>query len=402
MAKSWNRIETWLALLALGVGLIILAVGGLWVYISATTKPIYPNAQDVNSVASATPAQQWSDSAERARQIIRAAVAEQNLPGLSVAVGTANEIVWAEGFGLANLETKTPVTPETKFRIGTASAALTSAAAGLLLEQKKLRLDEKIQTYVPEFPESQWPVTLQHVMGHVAGMRNDGGDEGPLFGENCDRPVEALQHFDSAPRVEPGTEYRFSNFSWIVVSAAIETVADKPFLSFMRSQIFEPLRMDHTEPDLATEPSPDRAVSYFPRFSADTRYGPDPMRDLSLSCYAGASVFLSTPSDLVRFAMAIDAGKLLEPETVKLLQTSQRLSTGAETGYGLGWDLETVTLAGKPTPAVGHDGDVLGGMVSSLMILPEHGLFIAVISNTSYADTPGIAVKIAEAFKRSP
>ena len=402
VAKSWNRIETWLALFALGVGLILLAVGGLWVYISATTKPIYPNAQDVSSVAGAMPARQWSDAAERARQIIRAAVAEQNLPGLSVAVGAGNEIVWAEGFGLANLESKTPVSPETRFRIGTASAVLTSAAAGLLLEQDKLKLDEKIQAYVPEFLGQQWPATLRQVMGHVAGVRSDGGDEGPLYGEQCDRPVDAIEHFDTSLRFEPGTEYRFSNFGFILVSAAIETAADKPFLSFIRAQIFEPLGMDHTEPDLATESSPDQASPYFPRFAADPRYGPDPMREINLSCYSGSSVFLSTPSDLVRFAMAMSSGKLLKPETVTLLHTAQRLSSGAETGYGLGWDLETVTFAGKPTQTIGHDGDVLGGMVSSLTTFPEHGIIVSVISNTSYADTAGLAVKIAEAFKHSP
>jgi len=401
MAKSWNRIETWLALFALGVGLVILAVAGLWVYISATTRPIYPNAQDVNSVAGATPARQWSDAAERARQVIRAAVAEQNLPGLSVAVGAGDEIVWAEGFGLANLESKVPVSPDTRFRIGSASTVLTSAAAGLLIEQDKLKPDEKIQTYVPEFQGQQWPATLRQVMGHVAGVRNDGGDEGPLFGQLCDRPVDALKHFDTSLRFEPGTEFRYSNFGFILVSAAIEAAADKPFLSFIRAQIFEPLGMDHTEPDLATESSPDQATAYFPRFAADPRYGPDPMRDINLSCYSGASVFLSTPSDLVRFGMAINSGTLLKPETIALLQAAQRLSSGQETGYGLGWDRETVTFAGKPTQTVGHDGDVLGGMVSSLMIFPEHDIVVSVISNTSYADTAGLAVKIAEAFKRS-
>ncbi len=139
--------------------------------------------------------QQWAGAVEQGRQIVRATLAEQNLPGLSVAVGAGGDIVWAEGFGWANLESKVPVSPDTRFRIGTVSTVLTSAAVGLLLEKDRLKLDEKIQTYVPEFPEQQWPVTLRQVMGHVAGVRNDGGDEGPLFGEHCDRPVEALQHF---------------------------------------------------------------------------------------------------------------------------------------------------------------------------------------------------------------
>jgi CubicO group peptidase (beta-lactamase class C family) len=81
-----------------------------------------------------------------------------------------------------------------------------------------------------------------------------------------------------------------------------------------------------------------------------------------------------------------------------LLQTSQRLASGEETGYGLGWDLETVTLAGEHTRVVGHDGDSLGGMVASFMTFPEHGLVVSVMSNTSYADTFAVAVKIAQAF----
>jgi CubicO group peptidase (beta-lactamase class C family) len=391
-------METWLTLIVAGVGLVVLAVAGLWVYVSATAPTLHPNAQDVTSVASATPVRQWAGAIEQARPIVRAALAEQNLPGLSVAVGAGGEIVWAEGFGWANLENKLPVSPDTRFRIGTASTVLTSAAVGLLLEKDRLKLDEKIQTYVPEFTEKQWPATLRQVMGHVAGVRSDGGDEGPLFGERCDRPVEALQHFDSALRFEPGTQYRFSNFGWILVSATVEAAAELPFLAFMQREIFDPLEMDHSEADVSTEPIPDLATSYFPRFAADPRYGPDLMRPLNLSCYSGASVFLSTPSDLVRFALAINGGTLLQPTTVQLLQTSQRLPSGEETGYGLGWDIESVALAGEHTRWVGHDGMVLGGMVASLMTFPERGLVVSVTSNTSYADTESLALRIAQAF----
>ena len=197
---------------------------------------------------------------------------------------------------------------------------------------------------------------------------------------------------------EPGTQYRYSSYGWILVSAAVEAAADEPFLTFMRKQIFEPLGMDDTMADSATEPIPDRATSYFPRFAADPRYGLDLMREIDYSCYAGSSAFLSTPSDLVRFGMAINSGKLLQPATVQLLQTSQRLASGEETGYGLGWDLETVTLAGEQTRMVGHDGESLGGMVASLMTFREHGIVVAVTSNISYADTSSIALKIAEAF----
>ena len=84
-----------------------------------------------------------------------------------------------------------------------------------------------------------------------------------------------------------------------------------------------------------------------------------------------------------------------------MLQTSQRLTSGEETGYGLGWDLETAALAGKPTRLIGHDGESLGGMVASLMTFPEHGIVVAVTSNISYADTYSLAVSIAQAFVAS-
>jgi CubicO group peptidase (beta-lactamase class C family) len=291
-----------------------------------------------------------------------------------------------------------PVAPGTRFRIGTASTALTSAAVGLLLERGQLRLDDEIQTYVPAFPRKPWPVTVRQLMGHVAGVTTDGGDEGPLFSEHCRRPVDALPHFaERSLLFEPGTEYRYSSYGWILVSAAVEAAADQPFLAFMRRQIFEPLGMDDTKPD-STNAIPNRATSYFPRFAADPRYGLDLMREIDYSCYAGSSAFLSTPSDLVRFAMAINDGRLLQPATVQLFQTSQRLPSGQETGYGLGWDLETVALAGTQARVIGHDGESLGGMVASFMTFPDHGIVVSVTSNTSYADTFAVAVKIAQAF----
>lgn len=397
MAK--RRTETWLALVVLAVGLIPAAILGLWAYMGATATALHPNLQDVPSATRSAPLPDWAGAVEQGRQIVRAALAEQNLPGLSVAVGAGGDIVWAEGFGWADLEKRVPVSPEVLFRIGTASKALTSAAVGLLLEKGRLDLDDVIQTRVPEFPEKEWPVTLRQMMGHLAGIRNDGGDEGPLLSARCERPVEGLKAFaERSLLFEPGTQYRYSSYGWILVSAAVEAAADEPFSTFMRKQIFEPLGMDHTRADSATEPVPNRATAYFPRFAADPRYGLHLMRYIDYSCYAGASAFLSTPSDLVRFAMAINSGKLLQPATVQLLQTPQRLASGQETGYGLGWDLETVSVAGEHTSTVGHDGESLGGMVASLTTFPGHGLVVSVTSNISYADTFAVGLKIAQAF----
>jgi serine beta-lactamase-like protein LACTB len=396
--KRWNRTETWLTLFVVGVGLLLVAISGLFVYMSATATPLHPNAQNVPSVTQSIPSPQWAGAVERGRQIVRASLLEHNLPGVSVAVGVGGDLVWAEGFGWADLENHVPVTPRTRFRIGTASTVITSAAVGLLLDEGRLELDEEIQTHVPEFPEKQWPVTLRQLMAHLAGVRNDAGDEEPLT-VHCDRTVDGLRRFADRPLlIEPETQYRYSSYGWILVSAAIEAAADEPFSNFMRSEIFEPLGMHDTRADSATEAIPDRALSYFPRFAADPRYGPQSPSDPDHSCFSGASNFLSTPSDLVRFGMAINSGKLLQPATVQLLQTPQRLVSGEETGYGLGWDLETVALAGEQTRVAGHDGTIMGGMVASLMTFRERGLVVAVTSNISFTDTSAIALSVAQAF----
>ena len=162
---SKNRISIWLALIVLGVGGVLAFIVGLFAYMSLTATPLHPDANAVPSVAHATPAEKWADAVKQSREFARASLTAQNLPGISVAVGVGREIVWAEGFGLADLETKSPITPDTRLRIGEVSKALTSAAVGLLLDKKELRLDDEIQTYVPEFPKKQWPVTLRQLDG---------------------------------------------------------------------------------------------------------------------------------------------------------------------------------------------------------------------------------------------
>lgn len=400
MSKS--RIHTVLALFVVGVGTLIAAILGLYTYISVTATPIHPDPKEVKSVTHSVPLAQWASAVEEGRRIARASLIEQNLPGVSVAVGVGSDIAWAEGFGWADLETRVPVAPETRFRIADVSIPLTSAAVGLLLERNKLNLDDEIQTFVPDFPKKEWPVTVRQLMGHVAGVRNDAGDEEPIS-EHCERTTEGLPRFaQDRLKFEPGTAFRRSSYGWILVSAAVEAATKKAFFSFMRTQLFEPLGMEDTSPDSSKEAIPDRVTFYHPRFAGDNRYGPELVREGDYSCFAGAGAFLSTPSDLVRFGMAIGSGTLLQPATVEMLQTPQHLRSGEQTGYGLGWTLDTVSLAGKPTRMAGHDTrrDFLGG-TTSLLTFPERGIVVAVTSNIGFADTRSVALKIAEAFAES-
>jgi CubicO group peptidase (beta-lactamase class C family) len=172
---------------------------------------------------------------------------------------------------------------------------------------------------------------MRQLMGHVAGVRHYRNEGDYMPSAHYERASEGLQSFADDPLLfEPETRYSYSTYGWILVSAAVEAAADEPFFTFMRTQIFKPLGMADTTSDSATEPIPDRATFYYPRFSGDTQYGPEIASTVDYSCFAGAGGFLSTPSDLVRFGMALNSGTLLRPSTVKQAPDT----TAADVGRG--------------------------------------------------------------------
>jgi CubicO group peptidase (beta-lactamase class C family) len=401
MSKS--RIPTWVSLILLGLGLLAVGIPGLFVYMRLTATKVHPDARKIPSMMETAPPAKWAGAAEQARRILRTSISENNLAGLSIAVGVDGEIVWTEGFGFADIDNGSPVTPGHRFRTGTASIVFTSAAIGLLLDEGRLKLDDDIQKYVPDFPDKQWPVTIRQVMGQVAGTKTEDPDDGVLTSSHCQRPADAVALFAKEPLLfQPGTQYRDSTFGWVLLSAVVEAAAGTPFLTFLNERIFRPLGMPDTFKELVTDPPPGAATSYNPRFAANPTYGLTPLPKFDYSCHAGSNGFLSTPSDLARFGMAINRGRLLRPQTVQMLQTPQRLtsgkSSGEQTGYGLGWELKTVTLGGRQVQTAGYSGHFWAWEVSSLLAVPERGLTVAVMSNVSFAGTPSIAEKIAESF----
>ncbi len=402
MSKS--RIPIWVSLILLAVGLVAVGIPGLFLYIavpvhqghSHENPPRFPEDSIRNGIPAAS-------KMGRSRGAGPPNRAHKHLPeqpgGLSIAVGIDGEIVWTEGFGFADIENGSSVTPSHRFRTGTASIVFISAAIGLLLDEGRLKLDDEIQKYVPDFPDKQWPVTIRQVMGQVAGFKGEDPDDGVLTSSQCERPADAVALFAKGPLLsQPGTQYRDSTFGWVLLSAVVEAASNTPFVMFFNERIFRPLGMPDTFKELVTDPPPDAATSYNPRFAANPVYGLRPLPKFDYSCYAGSNGFLSTPSDLVRFGMAMNRGKLLRPQTVQMLQTPQRLTSGEKTSYGLGWHLKTVTVAGHPVQAAGHNGHFWVEDVASLLTFPEPGLAVAVMSNVSFAGTPSVAERIAEAF----
>src|SRR4051812_16340457 len=127
-----NTLPAWAARAVLAVGVVAAALAGFLIHAAAVTAPLYPQPSHVSSDLDSQPAPQYAAAVGRAQGLVHAAMLEQNLPGVSVAVGAGGTIVWAEGFGSRDIDTRTPVTPATRFNIGTAAAAIDAAAVARL------------------------------------------------------------------------------------------------------------------------------------------------------------------------------------------------------------------------------------------------------------------------------
>jgi len=393
MTSTRWRTEAAVAVVAVA---LMLAAGGGAVWRWSTL----PDRQAAAAVPSTTAAHsdRYEDPVTESRRLARALVAGDHLPGLSVAVAVDDEIVWAEGFGWADVDGRTPVTPLTRFRLGALSKPLTAFGAALLHDRGRLDLDAPVQRYVPAYPHKQWTVTTRQLMGDVAGVhriRGDNNDAMPV--EHCTSLDEAVTLFAGDPLLfEPGTQHRYSIYGWVLVSAIIEGAAGEPFAPFMVRQVFEPLAMERTV--VSETAALEGVTALAPRLVFGTRLGVEDAPRPDYSCLAGAGAFLSTPTDLVRLGSAMRRPGLLKADTIAAFQTPTRLVSGASTTYALGWTVSGVLLAGQPERIVSHRGSPRGGSVS-LLTFPDRRLVIAAAANVTDATRVyPFALQVAEVF----
>jgi serine beta-lactamase-like protein LACTB, mitochondrial len=386
MGSPRLRAEVTLVLVAA----VVLVVGGgvLWFVLtrSARTKPIHESAAAVPSTAPAAPTDRYARPVDESRRLARALVVDDNLPGLSLAVAVDGEIVWAEGFGWSDVESRTPLTPLTRFRLGALSKPLTAVAAALLHDQGRLDLDAPVQRYVPAYPAKQWTVTTRQLMGDVAGVHRIRGDNNDAMpASHCASLDEAVAMLADDPLLfEPGTQHRYSIWGWVLVSAVVEGAAGEPFDRFMVRQVFKPLAMTRT---VVAETEDLDGVAHQGR-------RPD------YSCLAGAGAFVSTPTDLVRLGSAMLKPGLLKANTIAAFQTPTRLVSGADTTYAQGWTVGSIQLADVPARMVSHRGSPMGGAVS-LLTFPDLGLAVAAAAaNGNTSSVNSFAQRVADAFAR--
>jgi len=164
------------------------------------------------------------------------------VPGLSITVSVNNKIVWSEGFGYANEEDRILADLNTKFRIGSISKTLTAIGLGKLIQEGKLSLDENALNYVPEFPEKRYPFTVRHLATHQSGIPHYGLGDLLANRDHYSSVTQSLEVFDRRKlKFEPGTDFQYSSYGYVLLSAVIEGATGMPYLEYMKNEVFEPL-----------------------------------------------------------------------------------------------------------------------------------------------------------------
>lgn len=315
------------------------------------------------------------------------------VPALSVAVGVGGRIVWSEGFGVANLETPSPVTAETRFRCASVSKVVTVAVLARLAARGTINLDAPIQTYLPTYPAAPKPITLRLLSGHLGGIRHYLPKDLLLAPKRYGTLGEALPIFAGDPLVAPpGERYNYSTYGFTLIGAALEAATGKSFLDLVRDEVSGPLDLRHTGGDLRPDVLPGRAAIYDRGGDGAIRLAaPD---DLSLKWPGGG--LLSTPEDLVRFGFAHLSGDYLSAAARAPLFVSQKTMGGEETGVGIGWRVGR-DWRGR---VIYHHSGAQAGARSTLLLYPDEGVVVAIMTNlgNSLSGIEPSAQMLAEPF----
>lgn len=333
----------------------------------------------------------YKKSVETGQSLIKDLMTKEAIPGFSVAVMKDGQFVWSEGFGYADLETHIPVTPQTRFRIGSLSKLLTAAAVAKLYEQGSLDLDAPVQKYVASFPKKEFEITPRQLLGHLTGIRHYKSGEA-ISATRYESVSDALKIFqDDDLLYQPETKYQYSSWGYVLLSAAVEGASKKDFLDLMSEQVFSPLKMTNTFPD-----DNKKIVEYRSRFygkTADNKWNNEVYADTSDRWAAGG--FVSNAEDLVVFASEMMKNGYLKPETRSLIFTSQKLKDGKETGVGFAWRI------GKDSKGrtIYHHGGASAGGRTFLLVYPESKIVVALFCNLTFARfAEADAEKIGELF----
>lgn len=305
-------------------------------------------------------------------------MADNHIPGLSVAVIKEGKIVVAKGYGFSNLELRTPATKETAYAIYSITKSMTAILVMMLAEEGKVSIDRSINEYIPGLPEAWNKVTVKHLLNHTSGLP----DLCDAAEKPCDRsdpftPAQVIGFVRNMPLMSaPGERWEYSNTGYLLLGVLIEKISGGTYAEFVSERIFKPLKMNNSRLDDFGAVIKNRAAGYTWKGSGYVNaIRANPTFTFSL----GGVV--STVSDLAKYDAALYTDKLLPQATLQRMWTKAVLNDGTTVDCGLGFGLSPY-LGNR---RVGHSGGH-AGFASSITRLIDHKVSVVILSN---ADSEG-------------
>ncbi len=311
------------------------------------------------------------------RGLVSAAMKSHGAPGATFAVGLGGKVVWAEGFGLADLENRTPAGPDTAYRTASIGKSMLATAAMQLAQQGKLDLDAPIQTYCPRFPAKPWPITARDLISHTSGIRHYGGpnEQAELFNtRHYDNASDALDIFKDDPlKQQPGADYLYSTWGYVTLGCVVEGASHEALRPFMQRVIFDPAGMSRTRDDDPRAIIPNRARGYVLDGGVLKN-----SRAVDMSSKLAAGGWITTAPDLVRFMNTWMAGTYLSQTSMTEMLTPYVLPRhgGTVDGFGLGWAVDE--FHGMRSGQYGGGTPQVAGII---FFIPEKRIAIAGLFN---------------------
>ena len=327
-----------------------------------------------------------------------------------MAVFRNGKLAFLKGYGRSNLEIGATVDENTVFRIGSLTKQFTAAGVLLLAEQNKLKIDDKLSVYLPDFPRAD-EVTLRDLLNHTSGIHNF--TEGPLLdeistsGATVEQLIVGIASQSPLYDFEPGTGWWYSNSNYALLGAVIEKVSGQSWRVFMKAEVFDRLGMANTSVDDARDIVAGRASGYSLIGGDANKFRNADFTDMSVPYAAGA--IRSTAADLARWNEGLFGGKLLSAQSLKEMLAPGYLRNGNLNQSAIVWPGGKASL---PPPGlipgyyafgfdhhtenghliIGHDGDI-AGFASVMQTYVDEGITVIVLTNTDNAAHP-IAAKI--------
>jgi N-acyl-D-amino-acid deacylase len=299
-------------------------------------------------------------------------------PGATVMVIRNDEVLYAAGYGSADLEHGVPITPQTPFRLASVSKQFTSMAIMILADRGELSYDDPMVKYLPELERFGETITLRHLLTHTSGLPDYYDVLEAASTEHMPDTEQAMQFlaaWGEPPLFAPGERYEYSNPGYEMLALVVERVSGQDFGRFLEDNIFAPLGMKNTVTvvrDRAPTEIPNRALGYARREGAF-----ELLDDHQLNYILGSGGLYSSVEDLALWNSALDGETLVSRATLEAAWTPVELAGGETYPYGFGWRLGDYGGLG---PRMCHSGHWLG-FSNFLVRYPSQRVTIIVLSN---------------------